>query len=345
MRRAGIGAGSAIGAVGLVAALALAGCGSSSSSGAPGRPTGSSSTTAASTTTPATRPPIAAVTTGGALEVLDPATGAAERTLATGAVGDSVALSPNGRTVYFVVARGCQREIESVPAAGGTPAPVVEGTAPAVSPDGTALAYARQPNESTPGCQMATGNPASEFAVVVRRLATGSETTYPLSPQAVASGLPMPIMHLSWAPDSRRLAVSVSAPQDNEGWQTVVFDPATSNYYVGPGATPVPVTGADAGASYYREAVFQPDGDLFVNRVCCSGIPIRTTSSLMLTVDPSSGATVRQIAVGFTDVDHSSLDVDRSGHWLLYLSGSSLYVSDDGARPTSLATGLAAAAW
>ena len=50
-------------------------------------------------------------------------------------------------------------------------------------------------------------------------------------------------------------------------------------------------------------------------------------------------------AVGWLDRDHTSLDGDPSGHWLLYLSGPDLFLSLDGAAPFKLTTGLGAAAW
>ena len=59
------------------------------------------------------------------------------------------------------------------------------------------------------------------------------------------------------------------------------IDPATSRYYL-PSSSGVPLTGLpDPGRSYYREGVFLPDGDIFVNRVCCAGWPVRVTSSLL----------------------------------------------------------------
>jgi hypothetical protein len=96
--------------------------------------------------------------------------------------------------------------------------------------------------------------------------------------------------------------------------------------------------------SYYREGVYLRDGDLFVNQMCCAGLPARVTSSLLLEVGPS-GELVRQVAIGFRDRDHTSLSADPSGHWLLYLSGPDLFLSLDGAAPFKLTTGLTAAAW
>ena len=39
------------------------------------------------------------------------------------------------------------------------------------------------------------------------------------------------------------------------------------------------------------------------------------------------------VAIGFPALEHTSLAVNRSGKWLLYLAGTDLYVSEDGARP------------
>jgi len=83
---------------------------------------------------------------------------------------------------------------------------------------------------------------------------------------------------------------------------------------------------------------------MFVNRVCCAGLPARTTSSLLWEIDPA-GHLVRQVAIGFLDRDHTSLGADPAGRWLLYLSGHDLFVSLAGSAPFLLTPGLIAAAW
>jgi len=183
--------------------------------------------------------------------------------------------------------------------------------------------------------------------VAVRDLRDGHETIYPTPPGA-ASSVPYPVSRLSWAPDGRRLLVSVGPSQDNEGWDLVEIDPATSRFYLpssSSGASAVPVAGGrDAARGYYREGVFLPGGDLFVNRICCAGAAAGVASSLLWEIDPS-GHLVRQVAIGFLDRDHRSLDADPSGHWLLYLSGPDLFVSLEGSAPFLLTSGLTAAAW
>ena len=286
------------------------------------------------------RPDIVAVTTKGALVVLDPLSGEARRILGPrGVAGGAVAVSPDGRTVYFAARHGCLGEIESVPVTGGRPRMITPGALPALSPDGKKLAFARQPGAGAAG---ACDHPPADDQVVVRDLAGGGETVLP---SAARQDLRSPVSLLSWSPDSRRLLVSAGPAQDNEGWQLIGLDPATARYYLAAaasGGSAVPLPGL--AGSYYRDGVYLPDGNLFVNQVCCAGLPARVTSSLLLEVSPS-GQFVRQVGIGFKDRDHTSLSADPSGHWLLYLSGPDLFLSLDGAAPFKLTGALIAAAW
>jgi hypothetical protein len=59
----------------------------------------------------------------------------------------------------------------------------------------------------------------------------------------------------------------------------------------------------------------------------------------------TSGVLVHQVAIGFANLVHGSLDVSSDGQWLLYLASNDLYVSQGGATPRELTTGLIAAAW
>jgi hypothetical protein len=317
-----------------------------------GGPIGASASGHAFAGPSAARPGIVAVTTAGAVEVLNPVTGIATAVLAPSqdAIGDEIAVSPSGQTVYFAVRHGCTDDIESVPVAGGTPVVVAHGLLPAISPDGTKLAFVREPfgagGAPRYGCSGASANAGGQVTVVVRNLASGAQTTYPAPPAASTS--PTPVSHLSWAADGKQLLVSVGAGQDDEGWGLAVIDTATAGYYLPADWTPqtpgVPVASSAAAGSYYREGVYLPDGNLFVSQVCCSGVPVQITSSLLLEVTPS-GSLVHQVAIGFTNRDHSSLAVDPSGRWLLYLSGQDLFISAAGAPPAELTSGLIAAAW
>lgn len=291
-------------------------------------------------------PGIVAVTTAGALVVLDPSTGSSTRTLVSaGVLGDEISVSPDGSTVYFAMGGGCHPNIESIGVGGGSPVPLTKGELPAISPDGTKLAFTREPS-LTNGCIPSASNLTSSYKLVIRTLSTGAEQILPMPPQLRRSGLPAPIGHLSWASDSTKLAVSTSAVQDNEGWGLNIVDTSTAQYYVVPGSgiSFVPVTGPQAERSYIREGIFLPDGDLFISRACCGGVPVHNTSRLMWEVSPS-GALVHQVAIGFPNLEHTSLAASTNGQWLLYLAGPDLYVSENGARPSKVASGLIAATW
>jgi hypothetical protein len=331
----------------------LAACGGSTGGQAAGSGTSAAATASATTSASASasasaapvRPGIVAVTTAGALVVLNRATGAVARTLVpSGVVGDEVSVQGNG-SVFFAVRHGCSDEIESVADTGGTPASITAGALPAVSPDGTKIAFAIQPSLTT-GCVPSNPDLTPLYKLVVRTLSTGAQTIYPMVPAGHDNGLPAPISHLSWAPDNQTVAVSVASVQDNEGWNLALVDTATAKYYLsGAGVSYVPPTGApSARDSYLREGVYLPNGELFVSRACCAGVPVRNTSRLMWEVG-TSGALVHQVAVGFPTLDHVSLDASASGAWLLYLAGGDLYVSRGGATPRKVTSGLIAAAW
>jgi hypothetical protein len=63
----------------------------------------------------------------------------------------------------------------------------------------------------------------------------------------------------------------------------------------------------------------------------------------------TSGAFVHQVAIGYPNLDHSSLGASSDGRWLLYVAhtvdAATLYVSQGGATPREVTTGIFAAAW
>jgi hypothetical protein len=330
----------------VVVALVLCGCadhGKAGSTGPLAHPTGSP--TAASSPAAGTPPAIVAVTTGGALVTLNSSTGVVEQTLvASGVVGDEVSVTPSG-LVFFAVQNGCTAAIEDVPISGGSVAEITAGSDPAVSPDGTKLAYASQPS-LTVGCVPAVTDLTPLYQVNIRTLSSGTTVSLAPVPAAQDSGLPEPISHLSWAADDQHLAVSIGQVEDNEGWDVTLVNTAQAQYYLtGAGVVSVPVTGNPTPRqSYLYEGVYMPNGDLFVSRACCAGIPPQNTSQLLWEVN-TAGVLVHQVAIGFANLVHGSLDVSSDGQWLLYLAGNDLYVSQGGATPKELTTGLIAAAW
>ena len=300
--------------------------------------------------TTATPPEIVAVTTAGALVTLNPTTGVVDQTLVpSGVAGGEVSVSPSGQA-FFVVDDGCGSSVEEVPIGGGPVAVIAPGSAPAVSPDGAKLAYASQPTTYNANCQPASQDLDEWYQLDIRTLSSGATVTLDALPGAQDTGLPHPISYLSWSADNTHIAVSISPAEDNDGYQVNLVDTAQAQYFVaGAGVVTVPVTGSpDPQGTVLGEADYLPDGDLFVSRFCCEGTPGSSLSSLLWEVS-ASGAYVHQVAIGNPDFGHASLDVSPDGRWLLYVarsgSAGTLYVSQGGATPQTLTTGILAAAW
>jgi hypothetical protein len=329
-------------------AAALSACGSGKPSASPTVTVTASASSSASSSTSAvaaTPPAMVAVTTAGALVTLNPATGVVSSTLVPAhVIGDEISVASNG-LVYFAVKQGCKDEVEAIPVSGGSVATLAPGSEPAISPDGTKLAYADQPN-LVAGCVPHVTDLVSLYHLKIRTLSSSATLSLSMVTKSQDAGLPYPINHLSWAADNDHLAVSIASPEDNEGWNLNIVDTSQAQYYLsGTGVVSVPVTGSPTPQqSYLREGVFMPNGDLFISRACCGGVPPHNTSRLMWEVS-STGALVHQVAIGYPSLDHVSLDVSSDGNWLLYLAANDLYVSDGGATPHKITSGLIAAAW
>jgi Tol biopolymer transport system component len=125
-----------------------------------------------------------------------------------------VARAPDGTAVYFGQSGSpCGASgVFRVPADGSGPATrVADGALPAVSPDGTKLAYA---DARAPGICLAT--------LVVRDLSTGTERAWQPPPSDGYFALGS-IQKIDWAPDSRTVVFSFQY----EGSATYVLDTAT----------------------------------------------------------------------------------------------------------------------
>lgn len=280
---------------------------------------------------------IVALSRRGRVVLLDSATGKTVRVLATGRpVLQGVALAPDGASAYYALSSGCgEGTLYRVPLDGSAPpAPVAEGVSPAVSPDGRALSYAG-PGRPTPD-----GRPGCHNAVVVRDLTTGTERIwrYP-EDEDHRSALYQDgeFTKLAWAPDSRRLAVTLSY----EGDSVSVLDTGAHRDLSDAVEVVVPGGGGDS-----RHPAWQArTGRLaVVNSAfeCCfeddyTGPP-RT-----LLVDVAKRLSEDLLPPGLRP---TGLDFDATGDHLLYVEGGRLYRrSVHEVEPVFVAAGYTAAEW
>lgn len=307
------------------------------------------------TPTPSARPSmLVAASEKGRLVVIDTTTGKTTRVLGDYSqegveqcfgLRDRVSLSPDGKVVYFEVeapfGRGsdgqpsCRTMIHgrSTDGSGDIDGTIAEGMAPEISPDGLRLAYFR------PAGPEDVNNVGF---MVIRDLATGNELIF--DNVDCYCGAPLS----SWAPDNRHFAYQEMSCGcgGREFLDLMVLD--TQN----PEAprVPVKVPSSIAEKAAWGAASYLPDGNLFVLEVPDSEYDqtngfVRTTAPRMLIVDPTTGKVVKVVATGFADRRYTSTDADRTGDHLLYVSDGNLMVSDHGARPVKLATGLLGADW
>jgi len=234
----------------------------------------------------------------GAVELLSPGTGAVLRTLVGPSPVDAAGRHlqrPFGVTaadgVAYVGYLGPSPVIESVALGGGTPHFVTDGLYPAVSHDGTELAFYRV----TAG--------ASTAAVAVRDLATGVD-------HAVYSSPDGPVVEgLSWSTDDTQLVVSglflPTAPLNLEGGPLNVVDgvqvldldqpvSATNPRFIG---TPTALT---ADTPTWTDAQWlDSGGDIVVLSSRPAVSPCQTVPTQVLSVDPTTGQTTTLASVPF----------------------------------------------
>ena len=302
------------------------------------------STTLASAGRPAAnapRPADIAAIAGGSVVLLDGRDGHTLRTLATHPEATTggfpylqgVALSPDRSQVYYSLVGDCgPATIYQVPADGHAAATVlVTGVSPAVSPDGRKLAYAVAGRSQ--------GERHCQNAVVVRDLQTGAERTWRY-PDTADYAIPLyqdaVISEIDWAPDSTRLAYTLSY----EGDSISVLDTEID---------------ADLGQS---EEVVIPDGGgnsshpawqagsgllaVFNTRFeCCfdddyTGPP----RTLLVDVDRRLGTPLLPAGRRVT-----ALDFDASGAHLLFVDGGRLYRRSGAQSPVGLVPAVTAADW
>jgi WD40 repeat protein len=301
------------------------------------------------------RPNEIAAIVGGSVVLLDGRDGHTLRTLATHTEAttggfpylEGVALTPDRKQVFYALAGDCgAATIYRVAADGRTPPTALfSGVSPAVSPDGRKLAYAA----ATPG-PVADPAPASgaetppaerrcQNAIVVRDLTTGVERAwrYPDTPDFTTNLYrDAVISEIAWAPDSSRLAYTLSY----EGDSISVLDTQTETDLSQTAEVVIPGGGGNSSHPAWQATTGLLG--LFNTRFeCCyddnyTGPP----KALLLNTD-------RRLATALLPSGRrvTALDFDASGAHLLFVDGGRLYRRSGAQVPVALATGVTAADW
>jgi hypothetical protein len=248
----------------------------------------------------------------------------------------AVALSPDRGEVFYSLAGDCDAAtIFRVPSDGqGAPASLLTGVSPAVSPDGTKLAYAVAP----PGDGAPNGRHCQN-AIVVRDLASGSERTwrYPDTPDyAISLYQDAVISEIDWAPDSTRLAYTLSY----EGDSVSVLDTETETDL---GQT-VELVIPDGGGNSSHPA-WQAGSNLlgvFNTRFECCFDDNYTGPPKALLVDVDKRLPTPLLPAGRRV---TALDFDASGAHLLFVDSGRLYRRSGTHTPVGLVPGVTSVDW
>jgi hypothetical protein len=301
---------------------------------------------AARPSTQAPRPAEIAAIVGGSVVLLDGTDGHTVRTLAThpeATTGgfpylEGLSRSPDGKTVFYALAGDCgPATIYRVAADGRTPpVAILGGVSPAVSPDGRKLAYAVA---TVPGPSTAVGDRHCQNAVVVRDLESGAERTwrYPDTPEyGTELYRDAVISEIAWAPDSTRLAYTLSYEGDSISILDTEKDADLSQT--------AEVVVSDGGGNSSHPAWQASTGllGLFNTRFECCFDDNYTGPPRALLLDPDRRIDSALLPAGQRV---SALDFDASGAHLLYVEGGRLYRRSGTEAPVALAAGVTHADW
>jgi len=244
----------------------------------------------------------------GSVDLLSPATGTVMRTLVEPSPVDSagrrlhdpVAITASKSDAYIAYGR-LRSTIESIPLTGGVLTYVTDGMAPAVSPDGSMLAFFRLFRTSDATATTVTG------AVVVRDLASGSEKTVDSTASFTL------VEGLSWSSDDTELAMSgvfnsgagASLVTDTQvGVQLLALDEPTSG--TNPRFVGSP-TSLSAQTAVWSDGQFQGSGTDLAVIVSSPGGACQPGTTTVLSVDPTTGQTTPEASLPFR-VSHVILD-------------------------------------
>lgn len=278
---------------------------------------------------------LVAITDDGAVVVVETVSGRRVRTLApanSAAGATRPTRTPDGVWVYYATAHGCTSgsALYRVPADGSrAPERVATGTAPAVSPDGTKLAYAAvaddDDREPTAQCHS---------SVVIRTLASGSERRFLPTADTNSFVAYGEISLVDWAADSTRLVFQLGW----EGEGSFLLD--TARHTTTRDATPVGAKRIENGLVH--ATWHPPSGRVAAVDDCCYSSDAPRTPRLTYLVDPATGDATPLLEAS---VDPKSLDYDPTGEFLLYVDRNGALLVAGPGPSRRLGTGYASAHW
>ena len=271
-----------------------------------------------------------AITDDNRVVVVDTRTGAEVRELFRGSPPDpkdpgtgdlgGLSVSADGATVWFHRSgHGCANAgtIYRVPVGGGEAEAVAEGEVPAISADGSQLAYADR-----------RGADECAGTLVVRDVETGGVTEWR---QGGDDANPWAISAIAWAPDGRSLAIEMGSDASGIGILDLTVDESLDDL------SGLPVGGPNGAPAW------SPDGqDLYATTWCCGDFSFDPASAQIVRVHLADGA-VEEVARPGAYVE--ALDVDASGRWLLYVADGQLFALDADGTATPLGRGYTDAPW
>lgn len=275
--------------------------------------------------------------------VLDARTGAERRVLASHRPGrdesvvtlQGIALTPDGRDVYYATVTDDDRgTVYRVAADGRRPTQVVgNGISPAISPDGHYLAYA------APGPSGPQGPDRCCNTIAVVTLDPGTVRIWGFPASDIAGRLwvvQASFTKLAWAPDSRRLAFTVSY----EGETVAVLDTVAHRDLAETLEVVLPGDGGDS-----RHPTWQSSSGrlAIVNKAfeCCFEDDYRGGPRTLL-VDVAEQRSQDLLPAGTAP---TWLDFDTTGNHLLFVNDGVLYRRSHEEPPVKVASGIAAADW
>jgi hypothetical protein len=294
-----------------------------------------------STSRPVSRSPVGSLLIGtenGSLALLSPTTGALQRTIPVapaqavpprdaganmGAVS-AISVTADGQTAYLqrdVQRVGADRQIiERLSLDGGPPTFVAEGTEPAISPDGSSLAYLKPV-------------PVNNWTrtVVVTDTRTGATTSWEMPYPPDSGRVPTPAgvnpaaelpeaLSISWAPDGIHLAVAMTANAFNSQVGLELLDtsrPVEANnprFFTSAAAIP-----HSTATQWFAAAYRGNTGQLGIIASCAQAQHCVSAATRLLSVDPGTGR-VRSLGAltGYPEADTTTFDA--SGRTMYYVA-------------------------